>query len=691
MRLTAIATPLWLASFQLLTCTYGGVDLRTRDSRAISVPSSQFFDGDDGPWSSFSIQAGTPPQPFRVFVSTSISATWLILPVGCSAGALTCPSERGNVYNVTASTTWREQGNHILLIGEDLIPTAAGTFGNDTVGIGNGGPTLSDQVVAGIATGQFWLGMFGLNPKATNYTPTDPGQPSFMTTLRQQNLIPSLSYGYTAGNQYRLKTVLGSLTLGGYDSARFAPNDITFPLAANNTADLIVGIQAIKSTDSNGKSHDLLSSGILAHVDSSVADIWLPAESCALFEQAFGLVYDSVNMLYPVNSTWEATLKALNPNVTFTLGNGASGGPTVSITLPYAAFDLQATWPKYPNGTRYFPLQRATNPANYTLGRTFLQEAYLTVDYERGNFSISQAIFPDSLGKNIVPITAPDNSTTNPSSSSQPTSSSSSNSTKIGIALGVVLGLLLLISAIAIFLLRRRRSQRNTSARSQSQSHSPRSPSLLSHLRKFTKYTRPPPFSRSSSGRTIRIDETFDKVEMNTDIDHSRYEAPGSEPNQESRTLLPPPAAFSDQEPARNFSNHFPSELGGDTQHVHPPRSGTEDFQPQEMYASGSFAPIELPATEEPLLMPQSQSSTADSPAEADAGAVRRSSSGRKGSLRSLRGGRPGLHHRHSTLDSLPSAPSEGGTPEPREGEFFSPISPVGERAEWTGGEEAGR
>ena len=172
-----------------------------------------------------------------------------------------------------------------------------------------------------------------------------------------------------------MKTVLGSLTLGGYDSARFAPNDITFPLGKNDAKDLIVGVQAIKTTDSTGKSRDLLTSEISAHVDSSVAEIRLPVESCALFEQAFGLVYDPVNMLYPVNSTWETALKALNPNVTFTLGNAASGSPTVSVTLPYAAFDLQAIWPKYPNGTRYFPLQRASDPANYTLGRTFLQEA----------------------------------------------------------------------------------------------------------------------------------------------------------------------------------------------------------------------------------------------------------------------------------------------------------------------------
>jgi len=105
------------------------------------------------------------------------------------------------------------------------------------------------------------------------------------------------------------------------------------------------------------------------------------------------------------------------------------------------------------------------------------------------------------------------------------------------------------------------------------------------------------------------------------------------------------------------------------------------------MYASGSFAAIELPTTQEPLLMAQAEMS--DAPAEADGTTAQPQSSGRKGSLRSLLGGRrPGLHHRQSTLDSLPSVPSEGGTPEARgigEGEFFSPISPVGEMAEWVG------
>jgi hypothetical protein len=309
---------------------------------------------------------------------------------------------------------------------------------------------------------------------------------------------------------------------------------------------------------------------------------------------------------------------------------------------------------------------------------------YLTVDYERGNFSISQAIFPDSLGKKIVAIQAPDNPTTNPAStSSQPTTSSSSNKT-IGIAIGVALGILCLVSAIAIFLCRRRKSPRNTNTQPHPPPQSP-SPSILSQLKKCAQYARPPAFSSRSSSRTVHMNEAFDKNEMSTDMDHSRYEAPGSEPVQESTTLLPPPPAFTDHD----LQPRFPSELGGDTTHPAPPIR-----PPQELYASGSFAPIELPTTHEPLWMTQAEMSKA--PAEADGATVQRASSGRKGSLRSLLGsGRPGLHHRHSTLDSLPSAPSDGGTPEARgmgEGEFFSPISPVGERPEWVrGGEGIGR
>lgn len=72
-------------------------------------------------------------------------------------------------------------------------------------------------------------GLIGLNPRPTNFTNfTDP-VPSFLSTLKNRSMIPSLSWAYTAGNQYRSDKVLGSLTLGGYDASRFESNRLTLP------------------------------------------------------------------------------------------------------------------------------------------------------------------------------------------------------------------------------------------------------------------------------------------------------------------------------------------------------------------------------------------------------------------------------------------------------------------------------
>ncbi|KAL9030785.1 MAG: hypothetical protein Q9180_006874, partial [Flavoplaca navasiana] len=77
------------------------------------------------------------------------------------------------------------------------------------------------------------------------------------------------------------------------------------------------------------------------------------------------------------------------------------------IELPYAAFDLIAERPLMKNATRYFPLMRAADESQYTLGRTFLQEAYLVADYERRIFSISQCSWKEGVQQDIVPIMSP--------------------------------------------------------------------------------------------------------------------------------------------------------------------------------------------------------------------------------------------------------------------------------------------
>lgn len=66
------------------------------------------------------------------------------------------------------------------------------------------GPSLDTQVVAGIDQ-NYWLsmGMFGLGQEPTNFTNLNNPHPSFLSTLKQRDIIPSLSWSYTAGAPYR--------------------------------------------------------------------------------------------------------------------------------------------------------------------------------------------------------------------------------------------------------------------------------------------------------------------------------------------------------------------------------------------------------------------------------------------------------------------------------------------------------
>ncbi|MCJ1387067.1 hypothetical protein MMC17_010196 [Xylographa soralifera] len=245
-------------------------------------------------------------------------------------------------------------------------------------------------MVAGIASKDFYLGYFGLGPAPTNLTTLDNPRESLLSTLKEQNLLPSISWGYTAGASYRLKGVDGSLTLGGYDSSRFIQSSVSCNFADDNTRNLVVGLQSI-TTDSSDDTQtviNLLPNSTLAFIDSTVSHIWLPLDSCQAFEQTFGLVYDSATELYLINDTLHDSLIARNASITFQFGNDLTSVETVNITLSYASFDLELTsdYPGIINTTRYFPIRRAANDTQNTLGRTFLQEAYLIADYERSNF-----------------------------------------------------------------------------------------------------------------------------------------------------------------------------------------------------------------------------------------------------------------------------------------------------------------
>ena len=106
-------------------------------------------------------------------------------------------------FQANQSSTWTSVGDHQLMSESYLGIASSGQYGLDTIGLGieaTTGLTSNQNVIAGVLAEPFYLGQVGL--KNSNATGVN-GTASFMAQLKKENLIPSLSYGYTAGAIYR--------------------------------------------------------------------------------------------------------------------------------------------------------------------------------------------------------------------------------------------------------------------------------------------------------------------------------------------------------------------------------------------------------------------------------------------------------------------------------------------------------
>ncbi|EGP92211.1 unnamed protein product [Zymoseptoria tritici ST99CH_1A5] len=428
---------------------------------AIEVAPSQYWDGIDGPWSSFPLQVGTAAQNIRVQPGTSSPVIATIAADGCPGfWPATCPNDRGFLFLPNESLTWVPNSIFQMGVGINLGLDTTTDAGFDTVTLGwqgTNGPTVQHSTIFNVVLPNYWIGIFGLRPQPSNFSTYRDPQPSFMQQLVNNNTIPSLSYGYTAGNQYRLNQVYGSLVLGGYDANRFdATKNLSIPMYQDTDRELLVNLQAI-TTDAGSPSNLLPDGAIDILIDSTFAPIYLPESACDAFEKAFNLTFDKNDGYYLVDDSQHDALLAQNANVTFKIGSQSSDNP-VDIVLPYKAFDLTLKWPAVTtsptNQSHYFPLKRAVNSTQYTLGRTFLQEAYIIVDYDKSNFTVAPCTWDaQKVAKSSIKsiLRANETAAANDSGSGTPTAAIA------GGVVGGLAGAALVLGAI-LFWLRRRKS-----------------------------------------------------------------------------------------------------------------------------------------------------------------------------------------------------------------------------------------
>jgi hypothetical protein len=178
-------------------------------------------------------------------------------------------------------------------------------------------------------------------------------------------------------------------------------------------------------------------------IDSVLSQMWLPLEVCLIFERELGISWNETLELYLLDNSTRTSLMQQNYSVGFTL-SGQNGAKPQTFVLPYSAFDLQVEPPLVEKTTYYFPLKRVINSTQYMLGRVFLQEVYLTVDYECHNFSLSQ-LYPLGGSGRILPISQVQNETALDANTK---ASSLTLGANVGIGIGIGLLVLVLIGLL---------------------------------------------------------------------------------------------------------------------------------------------------------------------------------------------------------------------------------------------------
>ena len=176
--------------------------------------SANAWAGNDGNWSTWAVEVGTPAQQFNIIPSTSHGEVWIPVPEGCSwlPSSINCGHSRGvgrfedkqsEGFQINVSSSWEQIGIYELFAGGDLFNTSeAGLSGLDLVSVAQSKSFVSRQMIAGIATQNFWLGSLGLSRQSSDFAVANESVPSFLDVMKTQNHTPSASYGLAVGAYY---------------------------------------------------------------------------------------------------------------------------------------------------------------------------------------------------------------------------------------------------------------------------------------------------------------------------------------------------------------------------------------------------------------------------------------------------------------------------------------------------------
>ncbi|KAH6670638.1 aspartic-type endopeptidase-like protein [Halenospora varia] len=407
--------------------------------------------GPDGPWQAVSVQLGSPAQSIDLLPGGSWMSI-ILAPTVCASPD--CPSAAAGFYDSTKSKTpvqissTATYTNTSFVESGDDYPNLLG----DAKWIFD---TLSINVVDGVSGAPFkvdvpnfdalvvskavitlpdsttyvpQIGTLALGAPNTNQSWTNGGTlwngTEVAGYLNEQARIPSNSVGLHVGSV--ALGIAGSLTYGGYDGSRVLGPVSSQPYGINHLPidllDIGIGVAEGQSPFSYSSK-----SGILAQGNSSVGlfqtvsvqptapYLYLPKSTCDAITQDLPVTYQPNLGLYFWN-TLDPRYQAIVSSsafLSFTFRLNSSISQNFTINVPFRLLNLTLTTPLVTTPTQYLPCKPyQMDGAGYTLGRSFLQAAFLGVNWQtggqgKGSWFLAQAPGPNTPSNNPPTSMAP--------------------------------------------------------------------------------------------------------------------------------------------------------------------------------------------------------------------------------------------------------------------------------------------
>ncbi|KAI6091285.1 acid protease [Hypoxylon rubiginosum] len=497
-------------------------------TRPIAATWSDSTFGPDGPWPAVEVTLGNE-QKIALFPGREFQ-TFLLTSDYCNHNtSIPCYANQAGLYNdarsqvdTTGSTGQIQyQSNPDYMLGVDVRGELT-TSWVDTVDFGgatieNVSLSLLDESYMAYPDGTWYplsVGCLGVGaPDTINQSFSNSYGP-----LINASLIPGYLFAHetVASNSFGMHIgsanpkMPGSLYFGGYDQNRIVGEVLSFEddyTKAITLKDISIKVmdgsspwefESLGGLLASGNS-TINSGGVQVSVDGCSPYLTLPKSTCDAIAKQLPVTYNEDLGLYFWN-TDDAKYSQIvsSPSILEFVFIGDSNTQNVSISVPFRHLNLTLSAPLVDDPTPYFPCY--TGPAKqFTLGRAFLQDAFVGANWGTKSWWLAQAPGPNIPSPSVVELAnggsvkassndwkeswsgswtalSPEEvsssaSVTAPivSSTSGPTNATSSDSAspppaglstgaQAGIGVGVGIAGLAIIGAIAFFFLRRRKA-----------------------------------------------------------------------------------------------------------------------------------------------------------------------------------------------------------------------------------------